>query len=864
MIFDLLCFSAKRFLLNGGLAMSQTTALNSLGTLVVSQLLGQIASGADAANAIGTAAQSIVSDIAKAANNIMAGADLASIAASSVAIFKQYSALAGNLAVAAGSVGVFANVAAILDKAITEGPAKIDTNSIVGTVAGIVSTVAAAGVIGGAVLAAPEVTALGILAIGLTISAQTNLGTLGSNAAWLENTFSTMADAIKPYYDSLSTDAQAAFQGALTNTVQSTLNGGMLVPEIDSDGLISGYSMQVPISVVQQDDGSTVSYFNGGVGVVTPAPGDNSTGPVWTIPQPGSDTPATIYTDGNGGYKYSSTDSDQNNILLEKSGDDSGSAQNEEMVQTSPNGDVNANIGGTGAVADLSNATVTLAPDAQANVTGTGNTFAIDSGASLVSQAPDGASGSQQGNQFTLSSGAILIDYEGNSTVADIITQAFGSTGANVTLSGGIATTELSGATITTQNGTTLTVVGDNNCVDGNCTVAIDGDGNQFTLHAGDIASINGNDNTANAVGDGAQLSVAGANNSVDATDGIITLDNGTSTTLTGDDNQLSVGSDVAATIAGTDNTGTLTGSGSTITAGDDFTLSMASGSNNDSISVGISGIVNIATGDQGEVVNLASGIINLGSDVGVTSDGVGGNTINAGAGDRLTASNDTISFSGGGDSISGAGDAISASGDTLNISNYNGASDVITGDNNTVTSSWSDVTLDGANESLTGTYDVLALSGLGERVSGDNNSISFGAGTTASVTSYGDSINLGAGSSLTSNGEGNNTIFATSDDALVLGSTWGTASPYMDTLHVSDDQNITLGSGSAYNLIGSGNALNAGEGDLLIASNDAISFAGSSGSVSGSGDMILASNATLSISNYNAPSDVVTGDNNA
>ncbi|WP_248801121.1 matrixin family metalloprotease, partial [Pseudomonas sp. MWU13-2105] len=220
-------------------------------------------------------------------------------------------------------------------------------------------------------------------------------------------------------------------------------------------------------------------------------------------------------------------------------------------------------------------------------------------------------------------------------------------------------------------------------------------------------------------------------------------------------------------------------------------------------------------------------------------------------------------SFAGSGGSVSGSGDMITASNQTIGISNYDAPSDVITGDNNTVNSSWSDVTLSGTNESVTGTYDVLALAGSGESVAGDWNSISFGAGTTALVTGSSDTINLGAGSSLTSNGGGGNTIYATSDDVLSLGSTAGTTSPYMDTLHVSDDQNITLGSNSTFNLIGSGNTLNAGAGDSLIASNDSISFSGNSGLVSGSGDMISASNATLSISNYNAPSDVITGDNN-
>ncbi|NWA24244.1 matrixin family metalloprotease [Pseudomonas gingeri] len=517
---------------------------------------------------------------------------------------------------------------------------------------------------------------------------------------------------------------------------------------------------------------------------------------------------------------------------------------------TSPNGHVSDTINGTGVGADLNNSTITLAPDAQANLVGTGNDVTIDNGASLVSQASDGTSGSQQGNQFTLSSGAILIDYEGNSTVADIITQTFGSTGANVTLDGGVATTELSGATITTKDGTTLMVVGDNNCVDGNCTVAIDGDGNQFTLHAGDIASINGNDNTANAVGDGAQLSVAGANNSVDATNGIITLADGTSTTLTGDDNQLSVGSDVAATIVGTDNTGTLNGSGSTITAGDDFTLSMAGASNNDTISVGANGTVSIASGDQGEVINLMNGILNLGSNVGVTSDGVGGNTISAGADDSLVANNDTISFSGGGDSISGAGDTISASDDSLLISNGGGgASDVVIGDSNTISAVSSAITLDSMNEVVSGNADTINLL----------------AGSSATLTSYGDSISLEAGASLISDGYGYNTINAGVDDTVVIGATAGSQSFFTDTLNAIGDQSVTLDSGVAINVVGGGDTITAGGGDSVTASDDTLNLSAGDYGITGAGDTISASGDSLYISNGGGgASDVITGDNNS
>jgi len=511
---------------------------------------------------------------------------------------------------------------------------------------------------------------------------------------------------------------------------------------------------------------------------------------------------------------------------------------------TSPDGHVSANINGTGVGADLSNATVTLAPDAQANVTGTGNTFAIDSGASLVSQAPDGASGSQQGNQFALSSGAILVDYEGNSTVADIITQAFGATGTNVTLNGGIATTELSGATITTQNGTTLTVVGDNNCVDGNCTVAIDGDGNQFTLHAGDIASINGNNNMTTAVGDGAQLSVAGANNSVDATGGIITLDDGTSTTLTGDDNQLSVGSDVAATIACTDNTATLTGSDSTITASDDaITLlgadnavagsgdTIAASNNSLSISNASGGASDILTGDSNtitangsaitldganEVMSGDSNTVNFGDDSSVAMSGTN-STINLGSYSTVTmdgGSGNTV-FSGSDNAVfSGLGDTVVIGSDESN---------------DTIVAANSVIALNGSDETVIGHENTLNLAGADASVSGYSDTINLNATASGTISESQGAINVEAGATLIANFGGDNTINADANSTINLASSEGgdTVTASNDTIILDGSSNTVLGDNNTLNTSGFDETVTGNNNDLDLSADASASIAG-------------------------------------
>jgi hypothetical protein len=148
-----------------------------------------------------------------------------------------------------------------------------------------------------------------------------------------------------------------------------------------------------------------------------------------------------------------------------------------------------------------------------------------------------------------------------------------GSSTTSYTQDSGIATTALSGATIITKDGSTLTVVGDNNCIDSKCTVAVDGDGNQVILQAGDIVSIVGDGNAATAQGAGAQITITGKDNSVNASGDALTLGDNTNVTITGDGNTLSVGVGDVATVAGNNDILTLdNGVTATITDGSTLT----------------------------------------------------------------------------------------------------------------------------------------------------------------------------------------------------------------------------------------------------------------------------------------------------
>jgi hypothetical protein len=321
------------------------------------------------------------------ASGITAGSDVAGIAASNVAMFQQFAAnsttagvLASGLATKAGVLGATANLVGMADTAYNYGIGSVGTNSIVSFIGSALS-------VGASIAAAPEIViGLGVAGAALTVAGLADLGTVGADTTALENALSAMSTAIQPYFNSLSADAQAVFQSSLTDAVQGALNGGVLVPTINSDGQIAGYSMQTPTSVVQQDNGSTISYFGGGVAVVSPVPGDPTSSSVWTIPQPGSNTPAELDVRGDGSYTYNTTAPDQSTLSLESSTADTGtgSTQNEEMIQTLSDGEVNATIGGDGAVADLNNANVTLVDGANATLLGDYNVVNVGVGSSAT------------------------------------------------------------------------------------------------------------------------------------------------------------------------------------------------------------------------------------------------------------------------------------------------------------------------------------------------------------------------------------------------------------------------------------------------------------------------------------------------
>lgn len=133
----------------------------------------------------------------------------------------------------------------------------------------------------------------------------------------LSSALESLRGIIQPIYDKLSPTNQLTFRNSLTNGVQQLLSGGMVVPQIDSNGQVNGYQIESPTSSVAQSDGSTLYTFASGVTCQCGVP--IKTGPlkdssanaenIWTVP-PGSTSDATntynyqtsIGTFDDGGY----------------------------------------------------------------------------------------------------------------------------------------------------------------------------------------------------------------------------------------------------------------------------------------------------------------------------------------------------------------------------------------------------------------------------------------------------------------------------------------------------------------------------------------------------------------------------------
>jgi hypothetical protein len=272
---------------------------------MVNFLLGGTVSATDAAIAIGQVT-STNDQIDKMIGTTSAGADIIGVSSSTVQMLKQFAAdsaeageLFGRLAERASFVGLAAGIGAALKTAY-------DRKDLTKVTSGQLDAIAASALGLAAFTAASEVAIpLAFLACGMTIIGWETQGDQNSIA----NALSAIKNVIQPYFSKLSASDQTPFASSLSNSIQSVLSGGVMVPKVDSTGQVTGYAIDIPTTIAPQSDGSTVYTFASGIKLQQGAnsiPGPMQTSStsgasIWTIPQSGTTIPETtgIFQDGS-------------------------------------------------------------------------------------------------------------------------------------------------------------------------------------------------------------------------------------------------------------------------------------------------------------------------------------------------------------------------------------------------------------------------------------------------------------------------------------------------------------------------------------------------------------------------------------
>ena len=540
----------------------------------------------------------------------------------------------------------------------------------------------------------------------------------------------------------------------------------------------------------------------------------------------------------------------------------------------------------TAGYTDTVNATgdqsITLGNDVSVDVVGGGNTIFVAGTGDVLADSGDTIASSNVSLTIMNTSGAAdLISGDGDTITANHSSISFG--GVSEVLSGVYDTVGLE-----TGSSLTLSLYDDTLNLSSGASVFISGgvgSGNIINAGVDDIVDIDsmtaGYTDTVNATGDqsitlGSDVSVdvVGSGNTITANGGDSVSANGDTILIAGIGNSLAGAGDtisssnVSLTIMNTSGAADLiSGDGDTITAS--HSSIMLSGV--DEVMSGSYDTIGVNTGSSVTLTNYDD-TINLSSGASLVTSGGGGNIINAGvdstvyigsttigADDTVNATGDqsitlgsdvsvdvvgsgnTILVAGTGDVLSGSGDTISSSNVSLTILNTSGTADLISGNNDTITANHSSISFSGMDEVLSGNYDTVGL----------------GTGSSVTLTSYDETLNVNSGASVVISGGGNNIINAGVDDTVVIDSMFA---GYIDTVNATDDQGIILGSDVSVDVVGAGNTITVNGGDSVSANGDTIQIAGIDNSLSGSGDTISSSNGSLTIMNTSGAADLISG----
>ncbi|CAE6811692.1 hypothetical protein [Paraburkholderia domus] len=259
---------------------------------------------------------------------------------------------------------------------------------------------------------AVALTVLGSLMVAASILDTNDQNTLSNGLTQLKN-------LIQPYYSQLTPSDQAEFQNTMSDAMQSTLSGGMLIPQVNDAGWIIGYTAEKATTVVTQGDGGTLYTFESGVtylvGTVSDDgplkdPSVNAGKSVWTVPETEANNPAPqtdankpltldIYKDGC--YTSHSTDSDGNLVTEVFITGSSSTYTVAPMSNPSGGGEFQfVYVMGTDNQVTVlgDNNMVSLAPGNRASIEGAGNTIYASEGTTVTLGS---ASGNVISNEIT-------------------------------------------------------------------------------------------------------------------------------------------------------------------------------------------------------------------------------------------------------------------------------------------------------------------------------------------------------------------------------------------------------------------------------------------------------------------------------
>ncbi|WP_162877977.1 beta strand repeat-containing protein [Trinickia diaoshuihuensis] len=714
---------------------------------------------------------------------------------------------------ALGITGAYLSASNILNAVNNHKPVQVsDVEGLISNLAG-----AAAGIAATAFIILPAAEGAAALVIPLTVisAAAGAIQLVASATGWqidasgnVSSTTLTSGQWAQAASQAQTLNAdQASLQSSLSSVgINTTAPNSFLVPQVDANGNVMGFTSQSPISSAQLGDGITQYNFSGGVsfqqqaGSYVTAQGDLnivlSPTSRWVVTQPNGTTTTLKLDTSTGGYN--STISGPNGQILQQ--------LNATVTTTESNG-----------------------------ILATNQTFSSN------------LSGTQQStltNSITQSGG-------GSATEQTVVFNGDGSVSytENKSSNGGIVTSDVVDANINAS----LAITGNNVILNGigGDQIAIYGQGDQLhtststiNVSSGASATLNGSSNVV-TVGDSATMSIGGPGNSSSN----LTTVSGNSATVTDS------GSGDRLLLTGNSDIGNISGSGATVTAQGTSDIANAYGSNNGE-QISATGTSDAANAYGDAIITNMAGAHDVANEMGT------GDIANA----YGSNNGELISATGTSDAANAYGDAIVTNmAGAHDVANQMGTSDIANayGSNNgelisaTGASDAANAYGDAVTTNMAGAHDDANEMGTGDIANayGSNNGELISAtGTSDAANAYGDAVTtnmagahddaneMGTGDIANAYGSNNGELISatgTSDAANAYGNA------VMTNMAGAHDVSNEMGAGDVTNAYGSNNGeiISAtGASDAANADGDAVitymAGAGDQSSESGANDI--------------------------